>query len=228
MLVQYIAFAYGAALAVGSPVPDPDPQLSLPPLIPSIPIITDPIVSNAPPLPILQVPTPPLASPPFTGSDIQPKKIGYFWTGAGDNEHAGKKQCEIKSANTANSSRLLGHLQPWWWYFRDVPVAYWCSYQRKLTSPSRCQCRGHNFGWRWLAFPSEDSGMFKEDLICLIFLTHEFNRTLPIISMSRTPIDPPSLRATVQYCLPSLMRSEPSQTGELTKTSALRRWWETY
>ena len=37
------------------------------PLIPSIPIITDPIASNAPPLPILQVPTPPLASPPFTG-----------------------------------------------------------------------------------------------------------------------------------------------------------------
>ncbi|PMD35098.1 hypothetical protein L207DRAFT_638544 [Hyaloscypha variabilis F] len=88
MLLQYLALAYGAALTVGSPVPDPEPQISLPPLIPSVPGVTDPIVSNAPPLPILQVPTPPLASDPFTGSNITPKKIGYFWTGAGDNEHA--------------------------------------------------------------------------------------------------------------------------------------------
>ena len=64
--------------------------LSLPPLFPSIPGVTEPIASNAPPLPILQVPTPPLDSPPFTPSNIRPKKIGYFWTGAGDNEHAGK------------------------------------------------------------------------------------------------------------------------------------------
>ncbi|KAH6674223.1 hypothetical protein B0J14DRAFT_589553 [Halenospora varia] len=75
-----------AALVLASPVPDP--QLSLPPLIPTIPGITDPIVSTAPPLPVLQVPTPPLVSPPFTGSDIRPKKIGYFWTAAGDNQHA--------------------------------------------------------------------------------------------------------------------------------------------
>ncbi|KAF4637052.1 hypothetical protein G7Y89_g1019 [Cudoniella acicularis] len=77
-----------AIVTWASPVPDPDPQLSLPPLIPSIPGFTDPIASTAPPLPVLQVPTPPLTSPPFTGSNIQPKKIGYFWTGAGDNEHA--------------------------------------------------------------------------------------------------------------------------------------------
>lgn len=64
--------------------------LSLPPLIPSIPGVTEPLASNAPPLPILQVPTPPLDSPPFTPSNIQPKKIGFFWTGAGDNEHKGK------------------------------------------------------------------------------------------------------------------------------------------
>lgn len=64
--------------------------LSLPPLIPSIPGVTEPLASNAPPLPILQVPTPPIDSPPFTPSNIQPKKIGYFWTGAGDNEHKGK------------------------------------------------------------------------------------------------------------------------------------------
>ncbi|KAF2019900.1 hypothetical protein BU24DRAFT_439834 [Aaosphaeria arxii CBS 175.79] len=62
--------------------------LSLPPLIPSIPGVTEPLASNAPPLPILQVPTPPLSSPPFTGNqNIKPKKIGYFWTGAGDNQH---------------------------------------------------------------------------------------------------------------------------------------------
>ncbi|CAI7676011.1 unnamed protein product [Penicillium pancosmium] len=61
--------------------------LSLPPLIPSIPGVTEPLTTNAPPLPILQVPTPPLESPPFTPSDIKPKKIGYFWTGAGDKFH---------------------------------------------------------------------------------------------------------------------------------------------
>lgn len=62
--------------------------LSLPPLIPSIPGVTEPLASNAPPLPILQVPTPPLESPPFEGNQsIKPKKIGYFWTAAGDNNH---------------------------------------------------------------------------------------------------------------------------------------------
>lgn len=53
-----------------------------------IPGVTEPLASNAPPLPILQIPTPPLPSPPFTPSNIKPKKIGYFWTGAGDNIHA--------------------------------------------------------------------------------------------------------------------------------------------
>lgn len=62
--------------------------LSLPPLIPSIPGVTEPLASNAPPLPILQVPTPPLESPPFTGNQtLKPKQIGYFWTGSGDNNH---------------------------------------------------------------------------------------------------------------------------------------------
>jgi hypothetical protein len=62
-------------------------DISLPPVIPSIPGVTGPLASNAPPLPILQVPSPPLDSPPFQGSNIKPKKIGYFWTGAGDNQH---------------------------------------------------------------------------------------------------------------------------------------------
>ncbi|KAJ5239123.1 hypothetical protein N7468_003742 [Penicillium chermesinum] len=61
--------------------------LSLPPLIPTIPGVTEPLTTNAPPLPILQLPTPPLESPPFNGSDIKPKKIGYFWTGSGDKWH---------------------------------------------------------------------------------------------------------------------------------------------
>ncbi|OKP14997.1 hypothetical protein PENSUB_3392 [Penicillium subrubescens] len=61
--------------------------LSLPPLIPSIPGVTEPLTTNAPPLPILQVPTPPLESPPFTPSNIKPKKIGYFWTGSADKFH---------------------------------------------------------------------------------------------------------------------------------------------
>lgn len=65
-----------------------DIPVSLPPIIPVIPGVTEPLAKNAPPLPILQAPTPPLASPPFTASNIKPKKIGYFWTGAGDNQHA--------------------------------------------------------------------------------------------------------------------------------------------
>ncbi len=64
--------------------------ISLPPLIPSIPGVTEPLNQLAPPLPILQVPTPALDSPPFTASDIKPKKIGYFWTGAGDKQHKGE------------------------------------------------------------------------------------------------------------------------------------------
>ncbi|KAL2162092.1 hypothetical protein VTH06DRAFT_7877 [Thermothelomyces fergusii] len=62
-------------------------SISLPPLIPSIPGITEPLLNLVPPLPILQVPTPPLDSPPFEASDIKPKKIGYFWTGSGDKRH---------------------------------------------------------------------------------------------------------------------------------------------
>lgn len=62
--------------------------LSLPPLIPTIPGVTEPLSSNAPPLPILQIPTPPLESPPFVGNQvIKPKKIGFFWTASGDNNH---------------------------------------------------------------------------------------------------------------------------------------------
>ncbi len=74
----------------GSPTPvKREPlDLSIPSgIIPLIPGLTEPLTTNAPPLPILQLPTPPLESDPFTPSNIQPKKIGYFWTGAGDNWH---------------------------------------------------------------------------------------------------------------------------------------------
>ncbi|KAI9671310.1 MAG: hypothetical protein M1831_004219 [Alyxoria varia] len=67
--------------------PKAKPQLSLPG-IPTIPGVTEPLSSNAPPLPILQVPTPPLPDPGYTPSDIKPKKIGFFWTASGDNQHA--------------------------------------------------------------------------------------------------------------------------------------------
>ncbi len=81
MAATSIIFASLLAVAFTSPVavPDPNPQLNF-----------NPLAGGAPPLPVLQVPTPALASPPFQGSDIKPKKIGYFWTGAGDNQHAGK------------------------------------------------------------------------------------------------------------------------------------------
>ena len=74
--------------AVPTPTEDDNKRdLSLPPLIPSIPGVTEPLVSAIPPLPILQFPTPPLDSPPFPIHNIKPKKIGHFWTGAGDNHH---------------------------------------------------------------------------------------------------------------------------------------------
>ncbi|KAK3353899.1 56kDa selenium binding protein [Lasiosphaeria hispida] len=65
-------------------------DLSIPPIIPLIPGVTEPLSENAPPLPILQVPTPPLESEPEPFAhhpNLKPKKIGYFWTGAGDNHH---------------------------------------------------------------------------------------------------------------------------------------------
>ena len=83
--------ALGAFFGLAAALPSQSPtkrQLSLPPLIPLIPGVTEPLSENAPPLPILQLPTPPLPEVPWTGSDIKAKKIGFFWTGSGDNEHA--------------------------------------------------------------------------------------------------------------------------------------------
>lgn len=98
MVLIPIAIGGMLGLALASPFPEPHPeaQISLPPLIPSVPGFTDPISQTAPPLIVLQAPTPPLASPPFTGSDLKPKKIGYFWTGAGDNQHAGTTSIDVE------------------------------------------------------------------------------------------------------------------------------------
>lgn len=86
--------------------------LSLPPLIPSIPGVTDPLTTNAPPLPILQVPTPPLKSPPFEGSNIKPKKIGYFWTGSGDKNHKGMSMNSVSlRCLLTKAGRLPCHIQ---------------------------------------------------------------------------------------------------------------------
>ncbi|MCJ1244353.1 hypothetical protein MMC30_001551 [Trapelia coarctata] len=108
-LLAFSIIAYISATALASPFPEaePDlhPQISLPPLIPSVPGVMDPIGTLVPPLPVLQAPTPPKSSPPFVGSDIKPKKIGHFWTAAGDNDHAGKAQLSTPSLK-ANSCRL--------------------------------------------------------------------------------------------------------------------------
>ena len=86
VLGQLAGLVYATPTSTGNTKRSPL-DISLPPLIPAIPGVTEPLASNAPPLPILQIPTPPLDSPPFTASDIKPKKIGYFWTGSGDNLH---------------------------------------------------------------------------------------------------------------------------------------------
>lgn len=96
-----------AGSALASPL-----GISLPPLIPSIPGVTEPLASKlAIPLPILQIPTPPLESPPFQGSDLKPKKIGYFWTGAGDNIHAGKSLKSMNARWANDEYRFSGYLQ---------------------------------------------------------------------------------------------------------------------
>ncbi|KAI9665811.1 MAG: hypothetical protein M1821_003745 [Bathelium mastoideum] len=81
----------GLALLLGSVAasPAPKPQVSIP-AVPSIPGVTEPLGTSLPPGIILQPPTPPLPDPDpnYTPSEIKPKKIGFFFAGAGDNEHA--------------------------------------------------------------------------------------------------------------------------------------------
>jgi hypothetical protein len=87
-------------------------DISLPPLIPSIPGVTAPLASNAPPLPVLQIPTPPIDSPPHeVNESIRPKKIGYFWTGAGDNIHkdflAAYSLDDVNTYKTSKAYRIM-------------------------------------------------------------------------------------------------------------------------
>lgn len=98
-----LLMASGALLAQGSPL-----GLSLPPLIPDIEGVTVPLYNIVPPLPVLQAPLPPVDSPPFTGSEIKPKKIGYFWTGAGDKMHKGKTSAlHIQKSQAPGILKLL-------------------------------------------------------------------------------------------------------------------------
>ncbi|KAK6502707.1 hypothetical protein TWF506_003282 [Arthrobotrys conoides] len=84
--------ALHATSTFASPVPNPKPNpLSIPgSLIPSIPVpgVNEIINNLAPPIPILRLPTPPIKSPPFTPSNLKPKKVGYFWTGPGNIQYA--------------------------------------------------------------------------------------------------------------------------------------------
>lgn len=118
--VTTMATLLSSALAAGllvSSVHAKPLDLSIPGgVIPSIPGVTEPLASLAPPLPILQVPTPPLDSPPFTPSTIKPKKIGYFWTGAGDNEH----KDFLVTASLDDVSNMTLHLS----YRKSVDLHY--------------------------------------------------------------------------------------------------------
>ena len=89
MTFKNISFALLLGIAAAVPNPEPIPQVTLP-TIPAIPGVTVPLASAAPPGIILQPPTPPLPDPDpnYTPSEIKPKKIGFFFAGAGDNEHA--------------------------------------------------------------------------------------------------------------------------------------------
>ncbi|KAI1763893.1 hypothetical protein GGR53DRAFT_466889 [Hypoxylon sp. FL1150] len=93
---------YKATLLTASLLTPLASALSLPPLIHTIPGVTESLTSNAPPPPSLQIPTPSLGSPPFEASNIKPKKIGYFWTASGDNEHEDDLPIDI----VASSSRV--------------------------------------------------------------------------------------------------------------------------
>lgn len=142
----------GFAACVGLAAAFPRPQLDLPvdgvhlsPLIPSIPGVTEPLTTNAPPLPILQVPTPALESPDYNGSNIHPKKFGYFWTGSGDNMHKdflasysldddtfGTLMRVVDVPSSGNSPHHLGILsQP---LIRDVADS--CQAFLKMAQPS--------------------------------------------------------------------------------------------
>ena len=126
MLSHSLLGAILAGLASCNPIPEPNPQISLPG-IPTIPGVTEPLSSNAPPLPILQVPTPALPSPPFTPANIRPKKIGYFWTGAGDNQH--KDFLAVYSLDDDTFGKLV--------WLADVPTSGNSPHHSGMRSPAQ-------------------------------------------------------------------------------------------
>lgn len=78
--LSYLAMMAALAYRVAS--------LSLPPPIPYIPGVTVPLDLEAPILSIRHAPTSPPDSPPLRcNQSIKPGKIGYFWTGSGDQSH---------------------------------------------------------------------------------------------------------------------------------------------
>lgn len=163
-----LVLGYLAVSVLANPVPEaepnPNPQVSLPPLIPSVPGFTDPIGTLAAPLLVLQVPTPAKPSSPFTGSDIKPKKIGYFWTAAGDNDHAGEwnTSCGRAEADSSDTFALgLTFLLSSLLYvehLRYFPVVGRCSYKREQPPSSRVFKGWEDTGRGWLALSAEGAG----------------------------------------------------------------------
>lgn len=156
-LVGYLAAqgsATPASLEKKSPL-----GISLPPLIPAIPGVTEPLASNAPPLPILQVPTPPLDSPPFEVTNLKPKKIGYFWTGAGDNKHKDflvTVSLDDVSLISPSHHRLIRLTWSGYLWYDHSP--HRCSKQWQLASSFGTLQRWKVASWRRSAVPSQDSG----------------------------------------------------------------------
>lgn len=108
MLSSLVFIAGVTSIVLAKPL-----DISLPPLIPSIPGVTEALDTLVPPLPILQFPTPALYSPQFTARNIKPKKIGYYWTGSGDKNHKGMSRTVLFGEMTILLilNRLPDHLQ---------------------------------------------------------------------------------------------------------------------
>lgn len=190
---------------------------SLPPLIPSIPGVTEPLASNAIPLPVLQIPTPPLNSPPFTASDIKPKKIGYFWTGAGDNLHKDflatvslDDVCEFAPYQTCLS--LTGA--------RRTPSALSSTSQTFRPAATRLIILAPPLTEkRWSAVASCPCSRLRTlhftSMYAYSLQTMAEGTMLTIISRSPTPIVPSSATATEVSSAPLWMRSVPSRRGTI-------------
>lgn len=174
-------------------------DISLPPLIPAIPGVTEPLASTAPPLPILQLPTPPLDSPPFTASDIKPKKIGYFWTGAGDNIHKDFLATVSLDDDTFGTIITL----------TDVPTSGNSPHHLGTSLDGKTLVGG---GLLSLLKTQDTAFYFGESLLCLDLRTVGTN--LP--KMYPTHTGPSSRRATAAFSARLLTKSERNLKGKPT------------